>query len=85
MLPSEYFARQCFATFFNDAVGGHLLSGWGADNMMWSNDFPHPNSTWPRSHEVVARDLGHLAEDIQQKLIRRNAARLYNLPLPQSV
>lgn len=85
MLPSEYFARQCFATFFNDAVGGRLLSGWGADNMMWSNDYPHPNSTWPRSHQVVARDLSHLGEDVQQKLTRLNAARLYNLPLPQSV
>ena len=29
LLPSEYFQRQMYATFFNDAVGGHLLSWWG--------------------------------------------------------
>ena len=59
-LPSEYFHGQVYATFFNDAVGGHILSWWGADNCMWSNDFPHGNSTWPHSREIVARDMGDL-------------------------
>ena len=59
-LPSEYFHGQIYTTFFNDAVGGHILSWWGADNCMWSNDFPHGNSTWPNSRQVVARDLGDL-------------------------
>jgi len=31
-LPSEYFAEQIYATFFNDRVGGQLFSWWGADN-----------------------------------------------------
>ena len=28
-LPSEYFHNQIYTTFFNDAVGGHILSWWG--------------------------------------------------------
>ena len=28
-LPSEYFHDQIYTTFFNDAVGGHMLSWWG--------------------------------------------------------
>ena len=28
-LPSEYFHGQIYTTFFNDAVGGHMLSWWG--------------------------------------------------------
>ena len=59
-LPSEYFARQVYATFFNDHIGGRLFSWFGADNCMWSNDYPHQNSTWPHSQDVIARDLGPL-------------------------
>ena len=84
-LPSEYFHEQVYATFFNDAVGGHSLSWWGHDNCMWSNDYPHGNSTWPHSHEVVARDLGNLPAEIRAKLVRENVARLYDFPIPSPI
>jgi predicted TIM-barrel fold metal-dependent hydrolase len=83
--PSEYFQRQVYATFFNDYVGGHLLSWWGIDNCMWSNDYPHQNSTWPHSRDVIARDLGHLQTAKREKLVRTNVARLYNLTLPSAL
>jgi len=78
-LPSEYFMRQVHATFFNDTVGGKMLTWWGQDNCMWSNDFPHPNSTWPHSHEAIGRTLGHLPVETMTKVLRTNVARLYNL------
>ncbi len=81
--PSEYFNRQVFATFFNDSVGAHLFSWWGVDNCMWSNDYPHANSTWPHSREVIARDLGHLPPEARAKLVRENVARLYNMSIPE--
>ena len=84
-LPSEYFHRQVYATFFNDAVGGHLLSWWGEDNCMWSNDYPHGNSTWPHSREIVARDVGNLSTESRAKLLRDNVARLYNISMPKPV
>jgi uncharacterized protein len=83
--PSAYFDRQIFATFFNDTVGGHLLSYWGQDNCMWSNDFPHPNSTWPHSRAVIARDLSHLPTDVRAKLLRENCLKLYQLKVPEAV
>jgi predicted TIM-barrel fold metal-dependent hydrolase len=78
--PSEYFRRQVYATFFNDHVGGRLFSWWGADNCMWSNDYPHQNSTWPRSREVIDRDMGHLPAGDRRKLLSQNCAELYRLP-----
>ena len=81
--PSEYFHRQVYATFFNDAVGGHLLSWWGMDNCMWSNDYPHVNSTWPNSRQVVARDMGNLSAETRAKLLRENVAQLYNIDIPK--
>jgi hypothetical protein len=52
---------------------------------MWSNDFPHGNSTWPNSREVVARDLGDLPAPLRAKLVRENVAKVYNIPVPSPV
>jgi len=84
-LPSEYFHRQVYTTFFNDAVGGHILFWWGIDNCMWSNDFPHGNTTWPDSRQVIGRDLGDLPAPLRAKLVRENVARLYKIPIPSPV
>ena len=84
LLPSEYFQRQIYATFFNDPPIRWFLQEWGFDNCMWSNDFPHPNSTWPKSREVIARDLGHLPAAIRAKLVTENVARLYGVAIPVS-
>ena len=81
-LPSECFHQQVYATFFNDAVGGRMLSWWGEDNCMWSNDYPHGNSTWGHSREIVARDMGDLPSERRAKLLRDNVARLYEIAIP---
>ena len=79
--PSQYFERQIYATFFNDPPAKMLLADWGARNCMWSNDYPHPNSTWPNSREVIKRDLGHLAPDVRTRLVSENVRELYGLPV----
>jgi len=84
MMPSEYFARQCYATFFKDAVGGQEFEFWGQDQCMWSNDFPHENSTWPHSRQVIADTLGHLSQDVRTKLLRTNAERLFSVRIPDA-
>jgi uncharacterized protein len=84
-LPSEYFYRQVYATFFNDHVGGKLFSWWGTDNCMWSNDYPHQNSTWPNSRAVIDRDMGHLPAADRDKLLNVNVRKLYNLKAPASL
>jgi predicted TIM-barrel fold metal-dependent hydrolase len=77
--PSDYFRRQIYATFFNDSVGCRLLPWWGVEQCMWSNDYPHQNSTWPRSREVIERDLSFLGGAERAKLLWQNVARLYRL------
>ena len=57
-----------------------MLQDWGFDSCMWSNDYPHPNSTWPQSRDVIARDLGHLSEETRSRLLRENVRQLYKLP-----
>lgn len=84
-LPSEYFAEQIYATFFNDVVGGKLFSWWGQDNCMWSNDYPHQNSTWPNSRAVIERDMASLSAETREKLLNTNVRKLYKLNAPMSL
>ena len=62
-----------------------MLSWWGTDNCMWSNDFAHGDATWRYSRRIVARDLGNLPAKLRAKLARENVARLYSIPVPTSV
>lgn len=77
--PSSFVKDQIYACFFNDHVCGENLKYWGQDNIMWSNDFPHPNSTWPNSRKIIERDLGHLPPEVQRKVVCDNVSRLYNI------
>jgi predicted TIM-barrel fold metal-dependent hydrolase len=52
---------------------------------MWSNDYPHQNSTWPNSRAVIERDMGHLPEVDRDKLLNANVRKLYNLKAPASL
>ncbi len=81
--PSEYFNRQIYGTFFRDTAAGHSFEWWGQDNCMWSNDYPHGNSTWPESKKYIDRDLGHLPADVRKKLVCTNVAKLYDMQIPQ--
>jgi predicted TIM-barrel fold metal-dependent hydrolase len=79
--PSEIFAEQVSCTFLEDFAGTRNFGWWGQDNCMWSNDYPHFNMTFPHSRENVQRHLGDLPRDVQVKLVRGNAVRLYQLDL----
>ena len=85
LLPSEYWQRQVYATFFNDSVGGRILGWWGADNCMWSSDFPHGDSTWPHTQQILARDLSDLPTESRAKLVRDNVAKLYGFTPPAHI
>jgi hypothetical protein len=41
--------------------------GWGVDNMMWGSDYPHSESTFPRSRKILAEILARVPDDEQAK------------------
>jgi predicted TIM-barrel fold metal-dependent hydrolase len=81
MRPSEYWYRQCKATYQSDKVGIKLLDHLGVDNIMWGSDFPHPDGVWPDSQEFIQAEVGHLPADVRYKIVCENAAKLYGFPL----
>jgi len=77
MRPSDYWRRQCYATYQSDRIGIKLIDEIGEDNIMWGSDFPHPDGVWPDSQDYIRRELGHLPERARRKVICGNAAKLY--------
>jgi predicted TIM-barrel fold metal-dependent hydrolase len=84
MAPSDYWRRQCWATYQTDPIGVKLIDDLGADRIMWGSDFPHPDGIWPDSREYVQKELGHLPDDVRRKVVCENAARLYGFPVASS-
>lgn len=76
--PSEYFRRQVYATFIDDPLGLKTYHHTGsADNFMWSTDYPHQASTFPRTREVFEQAFQGIPEDDKRKIVCENAAKLY--------
>jgi len=77
--PSTYWYRQGYATFIRDLVGVRERHHAGVGNIMWSTDYPHSDSTWPRSREALAEHCRDVPADEQALIAGGNAARLYGL------
>jgi predicted TIM-barrel fold metal-dependent hydrolase len=77
--PSTYWYRQGHATFIEDHPGVKLRREAGLDNILWSSDYPHSDSTWPRSREVIAEHFAGVPAAERQKIVAGNAARLYRI------
>jgi predicted TIM-barrel fold metal-dependent hydrolase len=81
MKPSEYFRRQLYATFIDDPFGIVHRHDIGVDNLLWSSDFPHSATFWPKSQDKIARDFDGVNNDEKQKILFGNTAKLYGFDL----
>jgi predicted TIM-barrel fold metal-dependent hydrolase len=77
--PSELFRRQMYVDFWFETVGIQMRDFIGIDNILWESDFPHITSTYPNSWSAVEHSLGGVAQADREKLLFRNAVRLYRL------
>ena len=79
VLPSDYFHRNVFLSFQEDALGirdRHII---GVDNLLWGSDYPHQESTFPRSRQILEEVLSDCTEEEKAKIAGGNAARVYHL------
>src|SRR2546425_11229452 len=77
--PSEYLKRQVYATFINEPIFLNTLGLYGADNAMWSSDYPHTAAIWPRSQQFIKETFSGLSEENRCKIVHDTAARLYGI------
>ncbi len=77
--PSFYFRRQVRGTFIEDPVGVRERHTIGLGVIMWSNDYPHSDSTWPHSRKAIEEHFAGVPEADRRRIVAGNAAGLYGL------
>ncbi len=80
--PSEYFHDNVYLTFQDDWVAFRNLDLVNPERLMWANDHPHSDSTWPNSQTLLAEHTRDLTEYQRDRILRRNCAELYGITLP---
>jgi predicted TIM-barrel fold metal-dependent hydrolase len=78
----EYMARQVFHGMIDDPYLGKVLDVIDHRTILWGSDFPHARCTYPKTHEILERTVGHLSGEMQADIVWRNAARLFRIDVP---
>lgn len=85
LTPSEVMQRNFWFCAVEDQSSFAVRDRIGIDHILVEADYPHCDSTWPRTQQVIHEEIGALpAEDIR-KITWENAARLYRHPVPEAV
>jgi predicted TIM-barrel fold metal-dependent hydrolase len=78
MLPSEYIDRNVKIGSSNtrrrELARRHET---GIGNIMWGNDFPHPEGTWPHTREWLKETFWDCPEDDTRRILGLNAVEFY--------
>ena len=80
--PSEYWQRQCRATFQYDVIGPGLINKNGLmteDSLMWGSDYPHTDGIWPESDKYIDEQFAGLTAAQIKKITCDNAVEFYGL------
>jgi predicted TIM-barrel fold metal-dependent hydrolase len=77
--PSSYFKDHVYGCFFDDPNGLRLIDEIGEDNITYESDYPHSDSTWPRTRQIAEKQMAGLTDDQRYKVVRGNAIRLFGL------
>ncbi len=82
-LPSDYFRMAGATSVDEDRAALLLCEEYGLENnMMFANDYPHHEGSWPHSAETIERTFGRLRETTRAKVLGLNAARMFRFDIP---
>lgn len=78
-MPSDYFREHIYLTFQDDFIAFRNADQMNWRRLCWANDFPHSDSTWPWSQEMLTEHTSHLTEEQRRAILCDNTAELYKL------
>lgn len=78
--PVDILRRNFYFTVLSDPATMQLRHLIGVDHIMVETDYPHPDSTWPHSQEVLAEQFAGVPDDEIELMTSGNAAALYRHP-----
>ena len=62
-----------------DPVGLRERHHIGVDNIMWANDYPHSETTWPNSKSLTDEWFTEFGDEEKAKILWQNTARVHNI------
>jgi predicted TIM-barrel fold metal-dependent hydrolase len=82
-LPSSYVPGRVYWCFFDDPVAIENRDRIGVGQLVFETDYPHQDTTWPHSAEVVAKIASMVSPGELERIIRLNAIEMLDLdPTP---
>jgi predicted TIM-barrel fold metal-dependent hydrolase len=85
LTPAEVLRRNFWFCAVEDPSSFALRERIGVDNILLESDYPHCDSTWPDTQEVIHREIGWLPESDVRRITWQNAADLYRHDVPRAV
>lgn len=70
--PSEIILEHFYWGFQEDPIGVELRHHMNIDRLCWSTDFPHQESEYPHSMEVVERNFAGVPAGEKRKMVAGN-------------
>jgi predicted TIM-barrel fold metal-dependent hydrolase len=83
--PADVLRRNFWFCTIDDPSTIDTRHAIGVENIMVEVDYPHGDSTWPDTQDVIERVWGHLPPGELRMICCENAAKLYRHPLPEVV
>lgn len=75
----EIWKRQFYATIEDDTAALNTRDMIGEETLLWGSDYPHTDSTWPCSSQVLDEMFENFSPETRDKITRTNVANLYGL------
>jgi len=75
--PSDVFREHFLTCFIDDRFGLKNLDEIGEDNIAYECDYPHSDSVWPDSVNLLLAQFDGLTENQINKITHQNALRMY--------
>jgi predicted TIM-barrel fold metal-dependent hydrolase len=72
-VPSELFNEHVITCFIDDKLGIETRRHLNPDNITWECDYPHSDTTWPESPELLLSYLDGLTDEEINKITHLNA------------
>ena len=83
--PAEVLQRNFSFCAIEDPSSFRIRDRIGVDSLMMESDYPHLDSTWPYTQDVVATALAGASPEEVQKITWGNASRIFRHPVPAHV
>lgn len=77
--PSYFMEQNIFGSFIQDRIGILQRDLPGGKNIMWSSDYPHSETSWPHSHDIIARDFAGVPNADINDIVCDRAKQVYRI------